>query len=166
MPIYEFYCADCHTLFNFFSSKIDTESRPPCPRCGKAPLERRPAAFATLKHRGDREPDPFGDLDEGALEGAMESLAREFEGAGDSDDPRQLASLFRKFGEASGMEVGPRMEELLARLESGEDPDALEEELGDELDDDEALAGLFQAKKAAAARLAKKPSVDETLYFL
>jgi putative FmdB family regulatory protein len=36
MPIYEFYCPDCHTVFSFFSSRIDTAVRPACPQCGKA----------------------------------------------------------------------------------------------------------------------------------
>ncbi|XCN71926.1 MAG: FmdB family zinc ribbon protein [Candidatus Electrothrix aestuarii] len=35
MPIYEFYCQDCNTIFNFFSSRINTEKRPDCPKCGK-----------------------------------------------------------------------------------------------------------------------------------
>lgn len=166
MPIYEFYCAACNTLFNFFSARIDTESRPACPRCGQPELERRPAAFATLKHTGDEPPDPFDDVDEGALEGAMESLAGELERAEESGDPRALAGVFRKFGEASGMEMGSRMEEMLARLESGEDPDALEDELGDELDDDDSMAELFRVKKAAAAARRKRPRVDEQLYFL
>ena len=40
-----------------------------------------------------------------------------------NEDPRQMAALFRRFGEASGLEIGPRMEELMSRLEAGEDPD-------------------------------------------
>jgi len=45
MPIYEFYCVDCHTVFNFFSRRIDTEKRPSCPRCGRPGLERRLQQF-------------------------------------------------------------------------------------------------------------------------
>jgi putative FmdB family regulatory protein len=165
MPIYEFYCSDCNTLFNFFSSKIDTETLPPCPRCERT-LERRPASFATLKHQGDGEPDPFAGLDEGALEKAMESMAAEFDGVEDDEDPRQMAHLFRKFGEASGMELGPRMQEMLARLEAGADPEAIEEELGDELDSDEALGELFNVRQALAAEIRRRPRVDRELYFL
>ncbi|MCK4728291.1 MAG: zinc ribbon domain-containing protein, partial [Desulfobacterales bacterium] len=33
MPIYEFYCEDCNTIFNFFSRSVNTTKRPPCPRC-------------------------------------------------------------------------------------------------------------------------------------
>lgn len=165
MPIYEFLCRDCNTLFNFFSARIDTEARPGCPRC-EQPLERRPASFATLKHRGEGEPDPFEGLDEGALDSAMESMAEELHGVEDEDDPRVMAGLLRKFGQASGMEMGPRMRDLLARLESGADPEALEQELDGELDSDEALDELFRVKKALAAEVRRRPRVDRELYFL
>lgn len=165
MPIYEFFCADCNTLFNFFSSRIDTETLPACPRCEQG-LERRPASFATLKHAGEGEPDPFAGLDEGALDSAMESMAHEFEGVENQEDPRRLASLFRRFGEASGMKIGPRMQDMLARLESGADPETIEEELGGELDSEEALGDLFSVRKALAAEIRQRPRVDRELYFL
>lgn len=165
MPIYEFYCADCNTLFNFFSSKIDTEALPACPRCERQ-LERRPATFATLKHQGQDEPDPLSGLDEDALEKSMESLAGELDGTTDEDDPRQMARIFRRFGELSGMEIGPRMEDLLGRLESGADPDALEEELGDEIDSEDALGELFRVRQALASEIRRRPRVDRELYFL
>lgn len=165
MPIYEFYCSDCHTLFNFFSVAIDTATRPDCPRCGRAELERRPARFATLKHRGDEEPDPFGDLDEDRLAGVMESMMGEMGDLEDNEDPRQLATLFRRFGQASGLEFGPRMEEMMSRLEAGEDPDKLEEEMGDEFEDDSAMEEFFRLRQRGW-RPGRRPQVDETLYFL
>jgi len=165
MPIYEFYCSDCHTLFNFFSAVIDTETRPPCPRCMKPDLEKRPARFATLKHKGDEEPDPLGDLDEERLAGVMESMMGEIGNLEENEDPRQLAQLFRRFGEASGLDFSPRMEEMMSRLESGEDPDKLEDEMGDEFDDDEALEEFFRLRQRGW-RLARNPQVDDTLYFL
>lgn len=170
MPIYEFYCRDCHTLFNFFSSSVDTEARPLCPRCGKVRLERKPSTFATLRHgggEGEEEEGPFGDLDEGRLEGAMESILGEMEEAGESEDPRQMAQLLRRFGEAAGMEPGPKMEELLRRLEAGEDPDSLEDEMGDDLEGEEGLEDFFRAKKAAGRSFrSRRPRVDKELYFL
>ena len=165
MPIYEFYCADCHTLFNFFSSVIDTEARPACPRCKRPELERRPARFATLKHTGDTEPDPFGDLDEDRLAGVMESMMGEIESLDEDGDPRQLAGLFRRFGEASGLELGPRMEEMMSRLEAGEDPDRLEEEMGDDFDEDETLEEFFRLRKGGWSH-GRHPRLDDTLYFL
>ena len=164
MPIYEFYCADCHTLFNFFSSVIDTTARPSCPRCQRQDLERRPARFATLKHKGDEEPDPFADLDESRLAGVMESMMGELGAMEESEDPRQMAQLIRRFGEASGLEFGPRMKEMMSRLEAGEDPDKLEDEIGDDFDDDN-LEEFFRLRKRGW-NLARHPAVDDTLYFL
>jgi hypothetical protein len=31
MPIYEFYCVDCNTLFNFFSKTINTQKNTQVP---------------------------------------------------------------------------------------------------------------------------------------
>ncbi len=58
------------------------------------------------------------------------------------------------------------MDELIRRLEAGEDPDRLEEELGDSLDDDEGMAELFRLRRSSAWRGRRRPRIDDTLYFL
>jgi putative FmdB family regulatory protein len=175
MPIYEFYCPDCHTVFSFFSSAVDTAASPACPRCSRPGLGRRPSRFAAItasakKDDQAEESSPFDNVDETRLERAMDSLASEMEGLSDTEaeNPRHLARFFRKFGEASGLQPGPKMEEMLRRLEKGEDPDALEEEYGGdpEASDEDMLGDLFQLKKQAQARRSKRPAVDDTLYFL
>lgn len=170
MPIYELYCADCHTLFDFFSSRVDTETTPGCPRC-RGSLVRKPAVFATLSRRArpadgeGGEAEILAGLDEERLEGALESVMAEAETTGENEDPRQMARLLRRFGEAAGLEPGGRMEEILARLEAGEDPDQLEEEMGADLDGEEAdLTDLFRRKRAAA-RAARRPRKDPELHF-
>jgi len=169
VPIYEFLCPDCNTIFNFFSPLPNTQARPACPKCGRPDLRRRVSRFATLKHKGEEEPAPFDGLDETRMEGAMEALAGEMEGLegpGGAEDPRAMARFMRKFTQMSGMEAGPRMEEILKRLEAGEDPQAMEKEMGaGEMNDDEAMAEFFKLKKAARAKL-EKPKEDETLYYL
>lgn len=171
MPIYEFYCADCHTLFSFFSASVGTDRRPACPRCGRAELPRRPSSFATLKRSGDDDEldadDPFADLDDERMEKAMEALGSELDGleGDDEPDPRQMSRMLRRFSEVTGLEAGPRLREMLERLDRGEDPEALEAEFeGDEGDDD--LSELFQIRKKALARRARRPRVDDTLHFL
>lgn len=164
MPIYEFYCSDCNTLFNFFSATIDTETRPACPSCSKPALERRPARFATLKHQATEDPGPFGQLDEERMAQVMESMIDEVGGLEESEDPRQMANMMRRFGEASGLEFGPRLEEMMARLEAGEDPDKLEEEMGDDLDDD-SMEEFFRLRKTGW-KSKRRPHIDDNLYFL
>jgi len=173
MPIYEFYCPDCHTLFSFFSPTVRTDARPDCPRCGRPQLERRPSRFATLKPGRDDESeldadDPFAGVDEERMERAMEALGAEFEGMDENaePDPRQMSRLLRRFSEATGLEAGPRLREMLDRLERGEDPEALEAEMGGEGEGDEDLSEFFALKKRALGARARRPKVDETLHFL
>jgi hypothetical protein len=106
-------------------------------------------------------------MDEGRLEGVMESLMGEMEGAAD-DDPKALARLLRRFGDASGLKLGGKMEEYMTRLESGEDPDQLDQEMEDAFGDEESMTDFFELKRRTAAwRLSRhRPRVDETLYFL
>ena len=168
MPIYEFYCRDCHTLFSFLSRSIDTRKRPSCPRCGRPELARRPSAFAISsgrKEEGAGEGDEgLPEFDEARLERAMASMAGDLENV-DENDPRQAARLARKLYEAAGIPVGGGLEEAIRRMEAGEDPEAVEAEMGDVLD-----ADPFEATpEKRLARLRRKmlpAAVDTTLYEL
>lgn len=171
MPIYEYYCRDCHTIYSFFSAAVGVKRAPGCPRCQRAELEKRPSTFAMLRGRsdsgdeGDEGDDPFAGLDEERVDKAMESLAAEMDRLGDTEDPKALGSLFRRFGDLTGIEPGPRMEEALRRLEKGEDMESIEGDL--DLDDEGEgdLSELFQLKKRLLRR-ARRPRVDDTLHFL
>jgi len=163
MPIYEFYCDDCNTIFNFFSRRINTTTVPDCPRCSRR-LQRQMSIFAvTGRAREEDEDNPFPDLDESRMERVLGELAMEAENINE-EDPKQMASLMRKFQEKTGLNLGDGMEEALARLEAGEDPDKIEEEMGDLFDDEDPLAMLKKARKAAGGR--PRPITDETLYEL
>jgi len=166
MPIYEFYCQSCHTVFNFFSSRINTQTRPSCPRCGRPELPRKPSRFATLRHAGDEEQDPFEAFDDSRLEGAMESLIGEMGERDNEEDPRAMGRLMRRFSDLSGLEMGARMEEFVERLEAGEDPENLEQEMEGSLGDDASLEEFFQLRKAATDRRSRRPRLDDELYFL
>ena len=117
MPIYEFYCSDCHTIFSFFSRSVDTQTQPKCPRCKTRTLERQMSAFAIAgraKEEGDPDDLPF---DESKMSQAMQMLAGQAERI-DEDDPRQAAGLMRKLTEMTGMKLGDGMEEALSRMET------------------------------------------------
>ncbi len=163
MPIYEFYCADCNTLFNFFSKRIDTTTTPQCPKCRTRPLERRMSAFAftgKAKESDDGDDLPF---DESKMEKAMQVLASEAERINE-DDPRQAANLMRKLTDMTGMELGDGMQEALRRMEQGEDPEQLEAEMGDLLEAEDPF--VLPGKRAGAGATRRAPQRDETLYDL
>ena len=137
MPIYEFYCQDCHMIFNFFSRLINTEKRPLCPKCGKLKLDRQMSIFSTgrnLKEGDDETPMP--DLDESKMEQAMNLLAKEADHM-DENDPRQAANLMRKLTDRTGLDLGPSMEDALQTMEAGEDPEQIEAEMGHLLEEEE-----------------------------
>lgn len=168
MPIYEFYCRTCHTIYSFFSASVGVDAPPACPECDRQRLERRPSTFAMLSGGGDEGEDDEADdflrgIDEQRLEGAMETLASEMERLGDGDDPRAMGQVFRRFGELTGLELGPRMEEALARMEGGEDLDAIEDDL--EGGDDDDLEDFFRFRRRVLSRRSR-PRVDQTLHFL
>jgi putative FmdB family regulatory protein len=162
MPIYEFYCKDCNTLFNFFSRSVNTKKRPVCPRCKKTKLERQMSTFARLT--GAKEDSDLDDLpvDEAKMEKAMNMLAREAEGISE-DDPKQAVSLMRKLSDVAGIGFGPGMEEALSRMEAGEDPEQVEAEMGDLLNEEEPF--IIGGKKGGKVKRAA-PARDETLYEL
>jgi len=162
MPIYEFYCPRCNTLYNFFSRSANTEKIPSCPRCKTKKLERRMSIFSVVSgQKGDLE-DDLPPIDEAKMARAMEMLGREADGI-DGDDPRQAAAMMRKLSEATGLKLKPEMEDALSRMERGEDPEKIEEEMGELFDDDNPFS-LEGASTTRGRRLI--PRVDETLYDL
>ncbi len=175
MPVYEFYCADCHTVYQFLSKRIRTDARPVCPRCGRADLRRQVSPFAAPRRVREAPVEgPLGDVDESRLERALASLESEMGGL-DEKDPRQMARFLRTLSEASGIRA-PGMDEAIRRMESGEDPEKIEEELGalfgdGEADDAGEEASGFETSAATRSSLRGlrirrllAPARDEKLY--
>lgn len=162
MPIYEFFCHRCNTMYNFYSRTVNTEKIPLCPRCKKVKLKRQMSVFAKItrgKSEGEDEPLPF---DESKMEQAMSLLASEVDKI-DEDDPRQAARLMRKLSDATGLNLGAGMEEALSRMERGEDPDRIEEEMGSLLEGEDPFLLETKAKRGSRRSAPRK---DETLYDL
>jgi putative FmdB family regulatory protein len=164
MPIYEFYCEDCNTIFNFFSRTVDTQKTPNCPKCKNKKLSRQVSLFAVTgkaKEDGDLEDLP---VDENQMEKAMNMLAREAEGINE-EDPKQAANLMRKLSDMTGLKLGPGMDEALQRMEKGEDPEQVEAEMGDILENEDPF--ILSAKKGSGPLSRRRaPARDDTLYDL
>jgi len=164
MPIYEFYCDQCHTIFNFFSRTVNTSKIPTCPKCKDQKLTRQVSLFAvTGKAKEDGDIDDLP-IDESKMERAMEVLAREADSI-DESDPKQAANLMRKLTDMTGLELGANMEEALQRMERGEDPEQVEAEMGDLLEEEEPFL-LPGGKKKGGRTTRPAPKKDDTLYDL
>jgi len=137
MPIYEFLCPSCNVIYSFLSRRVDTEKVPACPKCGATDLGRVPSRFGVSASRKSTEGPGGGepDLDDPRVERELMKLAAEMEGM-DENDPRQMARAVRRMAEIAGEPVTPAMEEMIRRLEAGEDPERVEEELGDALEEE------------------------------
>ena len=161
MPVYEFYCADCHAIFNFLSRRTSIDKIPACPRCNRQGLEKQVSMFSISRNL-DEPAAGMPDIDDAKIEQAMIAMAGEMQKM-DEDDPKALAGFMRKFSQMTGMQLGEGAEEALHRLEAGEDPEQIESELGDLFDDD----GLFSRKQIKGLkRRYLPPEIDDTLYAL
>lgn len=165
MPIYEFYCPVCHTIFSFLSRRAGTRKRPDCPRCGRPRLEKLASSFAVSTGRTEPAGTAGGpEPDEAGIDRAMEELAREAEAS--DDDPRAAARLMRRLHDSAGLPMGEGLREAIQRMEAGEDPERIEEELGDRLDQTEPLPGGRTSGSRGPRRPRGAPAVDRTLYEL
>ena len=169
MPVYEYYCSECHAIYSFRSAGFSDTKKPKCPDCGNRKLKKQISMFAISKGRGDDEgSDDFPDIDEAVMEKAMMALEGEASGL-DEENPRAMAKFMRKLYETTGLKLGGGMEEAIRRMEAGEDPDKIEEEMGDTLDADEMLFAEKSGSKLNLKAIKKRllpPRVDETLYDL
>lgn len=137
MPIYEYYCPDNNTVYRFFARRPGLSGVVPrCPANPAFRMEKQVSSFAItgVKSKSKREDADGGldDLDDPRVERAMMEMEKEMASMDENNpDPRQLARLMRRMTELTGEHGGERMEEMIRRLEAGEDPEKLEAEYDD-----------------------------------
>ncbi len=171
MPIYEYYCQPCHTIFSFFARSTAAVKPPKCPKCGAKKLEKQVSQFAISKGLQESDSsaadDPFANVDDSKMDQIMAEMASSMgdeDGQGGEEDPRKLASVMKKFFDAAGMKPNDAMVEAMRRMESGEDPDKIDEELGDALDADDPFNDESSKLKKRIRRMLDRPKVDPELY--
>jgi len=109
MPIYEYYCAENHTIYQFYAKTLaQGKLTPRCPDNPKFKLRKLVSAFAVTSGGKKDEPAEFkpapspGDTAEDArMEAAMGAMEKEFSGV-DENDPRAMARMMRKMSEMTG----------------------------------------------------------------
>ncbi len=119
MPIYEYRCQNCRRRFSVFwrtYSDVDPEEVR-CPRCDSAQTQRLVSRVRVVRSEDSRledlaDPSEWGDLDE--------------------NDPKSMGRFMRRMMQEMGDEagdLGPEFDEVVDRLESGQDPEEIEKEV-------------------------------------
>ena len=165
MPIYEFFCPKCNTIFSFLSRSVNTNKRPNCPKCGKPKLDRQVSLFSATGTAKEDTGDADLPIDEARMERAVSELAGEAERINEND-PRQAAGLMRRFSDMTGLELNSNMQEAMNRLEAGENPEQVEQDMGALLDGEEDPFVLPEKKGVDSAAKRRPPTRDGTLYEL
>ena len=138
MPIYEYRCDECRRVFNFLVRNVSQHTAPHCPRCGNEDMIRlfSPCACHSSSRRGSESGSEAHSAGEG-LDGGPEGFAGDKELPGmegvDENDPRSLGRWMRRMADEMGEPLDPETDEVCRRLEAGEDPDKIEEEMGETL---------------------------------
>lgn len=151
MPLYEFYCGVCHTVFTFRSLKVDTVTKPDCPVCG-GPLAREVSVFAHITHGGneDTAPDEIGAVDR--MEEVMERMGDRVRALDEADaDPREAVKVMREMAAAGGMGFKSEVCEALDRIEAGDDPERVEEEFREVFETDNPFADGYDEERGGGA---------------
>ena len=120
MPIYEFRCQDCRKRFSVFTRSVGSPLEPQCPHCGSKQCTKLVSRFATVKSEESRlealsDPSGFSGVDE--------------------NDPKSVARWARRMGQEMGEDLGPEFDEMVDRMEAGEDIDEIPGEAGGDGDD-------------------------------
>lgn len=143
MPIYEFACPKCRKIFSFLSKRMNPDRLPVCPKCGHKKLEKQISQFAMVKGANEPQAAPEGpeggppmpDLEDPRVERAMMEMERDMEHL-DENNPKHMAHMMRKMKDIMPPGTVPKeLDVAIKRLEQGEDPEKIEEDMGDVLGD-------------------------------
>lgn len=116
MPTYDYRCLNCKRRFSIFMSYQDYgQKNVTCPHCASEQVQRRIGRIRFARSEESR----------------LESLADPSALEGMEDDPVALGRMMRKMGNEMGEELGPEFNEVVDRLESGQNPDEIEKSLPD-----------------------------------
>ena len=144
MPIYEYACPKCRVIFNFLSKRVEPDRLPTCPKCGNKKMVKQVSRFAMprgLKETAaasgaeSEEGPPLPDMDDPKIMRAMGELERDMEHM-DENNPRHMARMMKKMKDIMPAGTVPKeLDVAIKRLEAGEDPEKIEEDMGDVLGD-------------------------------
>ena len=117
MPTYDFVCNHCAQRFDVFLTFAEYGKKPvACPHCQSKNVRRRMTKVRISKSDSSR----------------MDSLADDFPGLENlDDDPQAMGKMMRKMGREMGEDLPPEFNEVVDRLEKGQNPEQIEQEIPD-----------------------------------
>ena len=128
MPIYEYYCPDNHTVYQFYAKTLaQGQTIPKCPHNPKFRMQKMLSSFAVTSGGKLSDAPPPGNaggddsIDDARMEAAMGEMEREFSNV-DENDPRAMARMMRRMSDLTGEKIDGEMEEVVRKLEEGTDP--------------------------------------------
>ncbi len=147
MPIYEFYCPDNHRIYSFLARRlVHSGAVPRCPENPDFKMRKAVSSFAFIGRAREKTDPGSDDLDDPRMAAMMAEMESEMSGMDEENpDPKAMARMMRKMGEMSGQAMPAAVEEMIARMEKGEDPEKLEEEYGDALENFDPAGGGDEA---------------------
>lgn len=109
MPIYEYRCQNCRRKVEVFARDRSQSLSPTCSHCGSDQMSRVFSRFAVRRSKNDK--SVYDDIlsDRKLTDGLMRN------------DPRALAEWSRKMSRAADEDATPETDELMDRLDAGED---------------------------------------------
>src|SRR3989442_4386792 len=143
MPIYEYACPKCRVIFNFLSKRVNPSCSPTCPKCGNKKMSKQMSRFAmsrrlkepAAKTEGEGPEGPMPDFDDPRIERAMMEMERDMEHL-DENNPKHMAHMMRKMKDLMPPGSVPKeLDVAIKRLEAGEDPEKIEQDMSDLLGD-------------------------------
>lgn len=154
MPIYEYYCPDNHTVYQFFAKTLaQGHTIPKCPDNPKFRMQKAVSAFAVTSGGKTDAGEPVADAaatgdaaEDARMEAAMGAMEREFSSV-DENDPKAMGRMMRRMAEMTGEKIDGEMEEVVRKLEEGADPESFDEQLGDDMPGEDGT-GMSEAGQA------------------
>src|SRR5687767_6438860 len=152
MPIYEFFCPQLNKIYSFYARSLALAGKTPrCPDNPKYRMERMVSSFSFTGRKQEEKKVAAGEgPDDPRMERMMAEMERDFGGMDEENpDPKQLARMMRKMSGLTGEKMPETMDEMIRRMEAGEDPEKLEAEYGDALEDFDPGAGAGEPGEEA-----------------
>jgi len=116
MPTYEYRCLDCHKRFDVFLKFSEYGvKKVVCPFCQSSNVQRRIGKIRVARSDESR----------------LSNMADPSNLSGLDEDPRVLGKMMREMSREVGEDMGGEFDEVISRLESGQNPEDIEKELPD-----------------------------------